>query len=124
MPKKVELWVPDEQDVIAWKEFLERPESEQAKALRKKYAFKERRKRSPDRRKGRATPYNRGFRSIIIYRDTYEMLVEMRKFYKVGFGQMLRGIVRAGFEKTYRQSELLAKIAARKERDHEARDRP
>lgn len=120
-----ELWVPDEKDVIAWKEYLERKESPEARAIRISNLRKERRRRKkyPDR-PYRTPPRDRGYRPIIVYRDTYEMLVEMRKFYKVGFGKILRGIVKAAFDKTYRQAELLAKIEARKERANEVRDRP
>lgn len=115
--KKEELWEPDPEDVRIWHEFLSRPKPPKPPPKRKR----KKRKKRYDFSKA---PSRRGYRSIIVRRDTYEMLAEMRKFYGVGFSSILYGIVKSAFDKTYRHAEVLARIKARKEREDGIKDRP
>jgi hypothetical protein len=123
-PPKEELWVPDPEDIRIWKEYLNRrpPKHEPSPMVRKKR--KRRKKDLTFDRKKRVSPSQRGYRSIMVRRETYEMLNEMRYYYRKGFGVILQGLVEAAYDKTYKQAEILARIQRAKESGDAPKDTP
>jgi len=109
-----EPFVPDPEDLRIWEEYI-RPKPSPV-IPRSKYRRKRRRKRQGYER-SRVSPTVRGFRSVMVKRETYEMLFEMKIFYKQSFTKMLHKLVLIAYEKTYKQAELLARIEQNREKN-------
>jgi len=109
-----EPFVPDPEDLRIWEEYI-RPKPSPV-IPRSKYRRKRRRKRQGYER-SRVSPTVRGFRSVMVKRETYEMLFEMKIFYKQSFTKMLHKLVSIAYEKTYKQAELLARIEQNREKN-------
>ena len=114
MAGEEEPFVPDPEDLRIWEEYI-RPKPSPV-IPRSKYRRKRRRKRQGYER-SRVSPTVRGFRSVMVKRETYEMLFEMKIFYKQSFTKMLHKLVLIAYEKTYKQAELLARIEQNREKN-------
>lgn len=114
MAGEEEPFVPDPEDLRIWEEYI-RPKPSPV-IPRSKYRRKRRRKRQGYER-SRVSPTVRGFRSVMVKRETYEMLFEMKIFYKQSFTKMLHKLVSIAYEKTYKQAELLARIEQNREKN-------
>ena len=114
MTGKEEPFVPDPEDLRIWEEYI-RPKPSPV-IPRSKYRRKRRRKRQGYER-SRVSPTVRGYRSVMVKRETYEMLFEMKIFYKQSFTKMLHKLVSIAYDKTYKQAELLARIEQNREKN-------
>ena len=114
MAGKEEPFVPDPEDLRIWEEYI-RPKPSPV-IPRSKYRRKRRRKRQGYER-SRVSPTVRGYRSVMVKRETYEMLFEMKIFYKQSFTKMLHKLVLIAYDKTYKQAELLARIEQNREKN-------
>jgi predicted CopG family antitoxin len=110
---KEEPFVPDPEDLRIWEEYI-RPKPSTV-IPREKYRRRRRKRKMYERT--RVSPTVRGFRSVMVRRDTYEMLFEMKIFYKQSFSKMLHKLVSIAYDKTYKQAELLARIEQNREKN-------
>ena len=113
MTGKEEPFVPDPEDLRIWEEYI-RPKPSTV-IPREKYRRRRRKRKMYERT--RVAPTVRGFRSVMVRRDTYEMLFEMKLFYKQSFSKMLHKLVCIAYDKTYKQAELLARIEQNREKN-------
>lgn len=122
MPRvKPEPFVPDPEDVKAWHDYLNRPRPPRKRKISRARTSRPGGRARPLKRGrkkiyrdfNRDPPSLRGFFAIMVRRDVYEMLREMRTFYKLPYNTILCELVRVAYEKTYKQAELLARISNR-----------
>lgn len=97
----------------------EDPEGQRQLAELKEYVWRYRRKRKY-RYPGRYSPSKRQgarFCTVMVPMDVYLKLKELSKFHKLSMARILREYVETLFDETYKEAELLARIANRTTKD-------
>jgi predicted CopG family antitoxin len=113
VPKNKEVFIPDPEDLRIWEEYMNAPPRPKPVIPRDQYRRRRKSKRKVQQiERNRVSPTLRGFRSIMVRRSTYEMLFEMKIFYKKSFTHIVHELVNIAYQKTYKQAEVLARIEA------------